>query len=132
MAAGFSNDDRGGFKYTFAHWCAFNMTALNLGVWKFKYLFHDIEKPFLMIWFRGDYIKTRNWHKEHNRHHLRYKGKRGYDWEAMVIDWECSRFTKSEKPLNARETMEMQIKKYPDKADMIRKNITPILDRLGI
>lgn len=108
------------------------MTALNLGVWKFKYLFHDIEKPFLMILFGGDYTKTRNWHKEHNRHHLRYKGRRGYDWEAMVIDWECSRFTKSEKPLAARATMEEEIKKYPDKAGQIRENITPILDRLGL
>lgn len=131
-SAGFSNAERGGFAYTFAHWCAFNMTALNLGVWKFKYLFHDIEKPFLMLLFRNDYIKTRNWHKEHNRHHLRYKGRRGYDWEAMVIDWECSRFTKSEKPLAARATMEEEIKKYPDKAGQIRENITPILDRLGL
>lgn len=132
MAAGFSNDQRGGFAYTFAHWCAFNMTALNLGVWKFKYLFHDIEKPFLMLWFRGDYTKTRNWHKEHNRHHLRYKGKRGYDWEAMVIDWECSRFTKTEKPWAARDTMKIQIKEYPDKEDIIRENVTPILDRWGL
>lgn len=130
--AGFGNDQRGGFKYTFAHWCAFNMTALNLGVWKFKYLFHDIEKPFLMILFGGDYTRTRNWHKEHNRHHLRYKGKRGYDWEAMVIDWECSRFTKSEKPLNARATMEVERTKYLDKWELITDNITPILNRLGL
>lgn len=27
----FTNDERGGFAYTFSHWCAFNMTALNLG-----------------------------------------------------------------------------------------------------
>jgi hypothetical protein len=108
----FTNEDRGGFAYTFAHWCAFNMTALNLGVWKVKYLFHDVEKPFLMIWFRGDYTKTRNWHKEHNRHHLRYKGRRGIDWETMVIDWECSRFTKIDKPWNARETMYREVN-YP-------------------
>ena len=45
----FDKSQRSKFKYWFAHWCAFNMTALNLGVWKFKYLFHDIEKPWLML-----------------------------------------------------------------------------------
>jgi len=128
----FTNKDRGGFAYTFAHWCAFNMTALNLGVWKFKYLFHDVDKPFLMIWFGGDYTKTRNWHKEHNRHHLRYKGKRDYDWEAMVIDWECSHYTKAEKPWKGREVMFRQMKVYPALASMIRDNVEPILDRLGL
>ena len=129
----FTNDDRGGFAYTFAHWCAFNMTALNLGVWRFKYLFHDVEKPFLMLLFGGDYTKTRNWHKEHNRHHLRYKGDiKNIDWEAMVIDWECSGFTKKEKPWNARETMRREMEVYPDKKDLIKQNIEPILNRLGL
>lgn len=128
----FTNKERGTFAYTFAHWCAFNMTALNLGVWKFRYLFHDVEKPFLMIWFRGDYTKTRNWHKEHNRHHLRYKGKRGYDWEAMVIDWECSCLTKKDKPWRAREVMYREMRDNPLMGEMIYKNIEPILKRLGL
>lgn len=128
----FTNDERGGFAYTFAHWCAFNMTALNLGAWRFKYLFHDIEKPFLMLLFGGNYTKVRNWHKEHNRHHLRYKGKRSIDWEAMVIDWECSGLTKKEKPWKAREVMYREMEVYPDKKDIIKKNIEPILDRLGL
>lgn len=47
----FNKNERATFKYTFAHWCAFQMTALNNNCWKFKYLFHDVEKPFLkLIW----------------------------------------------------------------------------------
>ena len=47
----FEEKDKSSFKYWFAHWCAYQMTALNCGAWKFKYLFHDIEKPFLeLLW----------------------------------------------------------------------------------
>lgn len=45
----FGKDERSSFPYWFAHWKAFNMVALQLGHWKFKYLFHDIEKPWLML-----------------------------------------------------------------------------------
>ena len=86
----FTKEERSGFKYWFAHWCAFQMTALNLKCWKPKYLLHDIEKPWLkLLW--GDYKRVQRWHREHNSHHLEYffthKGKA--DWQAMVIDWEC-------------------------------------------
>lgn len=35
-------------EYWLAHVIAVNKVAKKLGKWKFKYLFHDIEKPFLM------------------------------------------------------------------------------------
>ena len=38
----FTKADRSSFKYWFAHWCGFQLTALNLGIWKPKYLLHDI------------------------------------------------------------------------------------------
>jgi hypothetical protein len=96
----FKKEERAGFKYTFAHWCAFQMTALNLGIWKFKYLFHDIEKPFLKLLWK-DYSKVQKWHRTHNPHHVEYAGK--WDIDAMIIDWECSRFTKESAKLNAYE-----------------------------
>ena len=49
ITPGFDKEDRSTFPYWFAHWCAFQMTALNLGIWKFKYLFHDWEKPWLRL-----------------------------------------------------------------------------------
>lgn len=87
----FSKEERSSFKYWFAHWCAYNMTALNLRMWKPKYLLHDIEKPWLMLLWK-DYKRVQKWHRTHNAHHLEYPGEK--DWEAMLIDWECSRFTK--------------------------------------
>ena len=83
----FSKKERGTFPYWFAHLCAFNLTALNLKVWKFKYLFHDIEKPWLMLLWR-DYKRVQKFHRTHNRHHLESNGKRGYDYMAMIIEWE--------------------------------------------
>ena len=49
----FTKAERASFSYWFAHWCAYNMTALNLKCWKLKYLFHDIEKPWLMLFWRN-------------------------------------------------------------------------------
>ncbi len=94
----FDKSERSSFSYWFWHWKAFNKVAIELGVWKLKYLFHDIEKPFLKMFWR-DYKKVQKWHRTHNRHHLEYKGEK--DFEAMVIDWECSRYTKENCPRNA-------------------------------
>lgn len=94
----FKKYERSSFKYWFAHWCAFNMTALNLKIWKFKYLFHDFEKPWVKLFLR-DYKKVQRLHRKMSSHHLEYSGKK--DYEAMIIDWECSRFTKEDSPENA-------------------------------
>ena len=98
----FSKEDRSSFPYWFAHWCAFNMVALVCKRWKFKYLFHDIEKPWLKLFM--PYEKVQKFHRLHSRHHLEYPGER--DWEAMVIDWECSRYTKQASPRTAKEELE--------------------------
>ena len=98
----FSKNDRGKFRYHFAHVLAFNMTAVILGHWKPKYIFHDFEKPWLMLLWGGDYKRVQTWHRKHNRHHLEYPDETKIDWEALVIDWESSRFTKSASPLDAR------------------------------
>lgn len=130
----FTKDKKGTFKYTFAHWAAYQMTALNLGCWKFRFLFHDVEKPLLkMLGFK--YERVRNIHRRHARHHLAYRNPENIDWLGLVIDWECSRFTKLDAPLNARGTMEAMCKnaKYDDVVKArIRENVTPILDMLGL
>ena len=100
----FKENEKSTFKYWFAHWCAFQMTALNNKCWKFKYLFHDIEKPWLMLIWK-DYKKVQKWHRTHNSHHLEYKNKCEIDYEAMAIDWECSRFTKKSSPRTAYEQL---------------------------
>ena len=111
----FTKEDRSSFSYWFAHWCAFNMTAFNLKCWKPKYLLHDIEKPWLKLFL--DYSKVQTWHREHNKHHMLYPiihGKDTGDWEAMIIDWECSRFSKADAQMNAIETYDYELHKYID------------------
>ncbi len=63
----FTKKDRSSFKYWFAHWCGFQLTALNLGIWKPKYLLHDAEKPWLKVFWKGDYKRVQKWHRTHNR-----------------------------------------------------------------
>lgn len=100
---------RSSFPYWFAHWWAFNKTAWSLNLWKPKWLLHDIEKPWLMFIWR-DYPRVKKWHRFHNAHHFQYPGPP--DWIGMVIDWECSRFSKLEAQLTALETLPREIEKY--------------------
>ena len=64
----------------------------------------------------------RDYHRSRSPHHPENGGT---DWFAMVIDWECARLTKPNKPMGARETMERY---YPG----LRNNIEPILNKLGL
>jgi len=128
----FTKEDRSSFKYWFAHWCGFQLTALNLGIWKLKYLLHDIEKPWLKIFWKGDYKRVQKWHRTHNRHHLEYGLKHGWDaidWEALMIDWECCGLSKQEAQLDARETLEYEINrdKWKPYADQISNHLNPLL-----
>ena len=127
----FDENDKSSFPYWFAHWCSFQLCALNLGVWKFKYLFHDCEKPWLrLIW---PYKKVQKWHRTHNGHHLEYGLKYGFDkidWKALMIDWECSQMSKKQCPLNCREEMENKLseEKWQPYEKEIRTYLEPLLD----
>ena len=126
----FTKADRSSFKYWFAHWCGFQLTALNLGIWKPKYLLHDIEKPWLKLLWKGDYKRVQKWHRTHNKHHLEYGLKHGWnaiDWEALMIDWECCGLSKQEAQLDARETLEYEINR--DKWKPYAKEIKSRLER---
>ena len=133
----FTKKDRSSFKYWFAHWCGFQLIALNLSIWKPKYLLHDIEKPWLKILWKGDYKRVQKWHRTHNRHHLEYGLEHGWDaidWEALMIDWECCGLSKQEAQLDARETLEYEINmdKWKPYADKISEHLLPILDKYNL
>lgn len=120
---GFNKTQRSTFSYWFAHWCAFQMVALNLHVWKFKYLFHDIEKPWLMLFWK-DYKRVQHWHRYHNNHHIEWLFITGhheynFDIDAMIIDNECSRYTKNEAPLTAIQFFKSEINKI---TELVRSN----------
>ena len=134
---GFGRDKRSTFKYWFAHWCAFQLTALGLGCWKWKFLFHDWEKPWLRLWYKGNYRKVQAWHRLHRRHHLEYgliKGWEKVDWDALVIDWECCGLSKTEALLDARETLEFEVKqpKWKPFESYLRAMIEPKLKEYGL
>ena len=127
----FTKEERSTFPYWFAHWCAFNMTALNLRIWKFKYLFHDIEKPWLKLLLK-DYAKVQKFHRSKNRHHLEYEGDKEIDCEALVIDWECSAFTKLNCQRKARAEVYKKIEDGHPKSEFLKEKIIPILDKLNL
>lgn len=131
----FSKEERSSFKYWFAHWCAFQMTALNLKCWKFRFLFHDIEKPWLKLILRN-YQKVQKWHRYHNKHHVEYFIEHDTaDYLAMVIDWECSRFTKESQPLNARQELENVLKRMDlstSQKHNLEINVNKVLVVLGL
>jgi hypothetical protein len=127
----FSKKERSTFKYWFAHWCAFQFLALNCRCWKFKYLFHDWEKPWLKLFL--DYEDVQYFHRRNAKHHLEYKG--GFDkidWEALVIDWECSRFTKASCFLNAQDEMKKLMKTSVFYENTLPEKIIPILKKLDL
>lgn len=135
----FTKDERSSFSYWFAHWCAFNMVAILCNAWKFKYLFHDIEKPWLMLLFKGDYKKVQEWHRKHNKHHLDYPNKFEIDWEAWAIDNECGRFTKVNSPLTAKEYYLLNIGERYEKGEvsaskkkLLESNAPRVLRKLNI
>ncbi len=104
----YKKSDKGTFPYWFAHWKAYNSYAIEQGVWKPKYLLHDAEKPWLKLIM--NYEKVKKFHKSHNRHHLDYEGSKPFDYDAMILDWEVSRFTKEAAPMNSIQTMDKMYK----------------------
>jgi hypothetical protein len=100
----------GGFRYWMAHWAMVNYIALKLGRWRVRYLFHDIEKPWMDMLY--DHKFTKKYHVTHSRHHIEYAKahpeiplKDACDWQEMVLDFESARVTKAEKPLDAYDTI---------------------------
>lgn len=112
-------------KYTLNHKRAFLKVEKELlGKNTLKGYLHDIDKV-LMYPIFGKEITSR-YHRRNRAHHIesnKYKTKK--DFIESVIDWECARYTKPDKPLNARETL---YKFYPE-----YKNIyLPIIEELGL
>lgn len=129
----FDKSQRSSFSYWFNHWKSFNLCAYYLGIWKFKYLFHDIEKPWIKLFF--DYPTVQKWHRKNNSHHQEYKkGLNKIDWYGLIIDNECSRFTKKSTKLNSREYIENILDSNEPQyiKDAYTKYAIPILNRLKL
>lgn len=109
-------------KYTIRHKRCFLLTEKKLlGKNTIRGYLHDIDKLVMLIFL--DKNKCQEIHRRCSKHHLRAKSKS--DFIQMVIDWECARITKPDKPMNARKTLD---KLYPH----LKDNITPILKELNL
>lgn len=110
----FSSAHRGTFSYWFAHWRAFNALAMKMHCWQWHHLFHDIEKPFLMLIWR-DYARVQKWHREHNAHHIEYaRGCEHWNTLDMILDWQCSHETKLDAQKRAIDIINDYLQKYDE------------------
>lgn len=109
--------------YTVQHRKAFRKVykeltgKLTLSAW-----LHDLDKVFLKVFLDGDTVSKL--HRSYSRHH-EAKARTYNDRVNMVIDWECARITKPDKPLNARQTLD---KYYPHLKDVM----LPVIEDLGL
>ena len=119
------------FRYTWEHKKAFLKVEKELlGRISFRGLKHDLDK--LLWWYPLGFLlgKDSNWVQKHHqscsKHHTQSAGiKTRADYVEMIIDWECARLTKPDKPLNAYQTL---YKFYPEQ----EANILPILKELNL
>lgn len=109
-------------KYTLDHRRAFLVVEKQcLGHNTLRGYLHDLDKVFLKIFLSKKTVSRI--HRKLSRHHFR--AHTHADYVQMAIDWECARFTKPDKPLNATDTL---YKFYPEK----ETEMLPVLKELGL
>lgn len=109
----------GAIKYTQEHRKAYKQVEKELlGHNTWRSAVHDLDKVILYNFLKFD--KVKKFHRNTARHHENKLRKTRNDYIDMIIDWECARRTKPDKPLNAYDTL---YKFYPN----LEKEILPIL-----
>ena len=83
---------------------------------------HDLDKVFLYLFL--DKKTVQKIHRKHSKHH-ELKASKEKHYIQMIIDWECARYTKPDKPLNAYDTL---YKFYPH----LESKILPLLNRFNL
>lgn len=103
------------FSYTLKHKAAYLQVEKQiLGYNTFAGYLHDCDK---LILYLIPFLKSKTiskLHRRFSRHHLPNAIKKEKYMIQSIIDWECARITKPDKPLNAKQTLE---KFYPDYQD---------------
>lgn len=119
----FTKNQRYKIQYSKIHRIAFrNLEKRLLGKNTIRSFFHDVDKIILYHFLPTEFVHT--CHQWWSRHHER-RAKTHNDFVQMVIDWECARFTKPDKPLNAYDTL---YKFYPH----LKDKLLPILKELNL
>lgn len=119
----FTKNQRHKIKYSWKHRKAFlKLEKEILGKNTLRGYLHDVDKIILYHFFPTEFVHT--CHQWWSRHHER-RAKTHTDFVQMIIDWECARFTKPDKPLDAYDTL---YKFYPH----MENKILPILKELNL
>lgn len=119
----FTKNQRYKIRYSLEHRKAFlALEKKLLGKNTIRGYLHDVDKIILYHFLPTEFVHT--CHQWWSKHHER-RAKTHDDFVQMVIDWECARFTKPDKPLDAYDTL---YKFYPHMED----KILPILKELNI
>ena len=84
---------------------------------------HDLDKIWLYIRYNDDKLIQKK-HRENNEHHVECT-KGIVNLLELIIDCECARYTKPDKPLNAYDTIKKYYPEYLDKC-------IPALIKLGL
>ena len=119
----FTKNQRYKIKYSLEHRKAFlALEKKLLGKNTICGYLHDVDKIILYHFLPTEFVHTcHQWWSKHHEH----RAKTHNDFVQMAIDWECARFTKPDKPLDAYDTL---YKFYPHMED----KILPILKVLNI
>lgn len=119
----FTKNQRYKIRYSLEHRKAFlALEKKLLGKNTIRGYLHDVDKIILYHFLPTEFVHT--CHQWWSKHHER-RAKTHNDFVQMVIDWECARITKPDKPLDAYDTL---YKFYPHMDD----KILPILKELNI
>lgn len=119
----FTKNQRYKIRYSLEHRKAFlALEKKLLGKNTIRGYLHDVDKIILYHFLPTEFVHT--CHQWWSKHHER-RAKTHDDFVQMAIDWECARFSKPDKPLDAYDTL---YKFYPHMED----KILPILKELNI
>ena len=114
----------GAIRYTQEHRKAYRKVEKELlGHNTWRSLVHDLDKVILYNFL--EHGKVKKFHRSTARHQENKVKKTRADYIDMIIDWECARYTKPDKPLNAYDTL---YKFYPH----LEKEILPILKEFNL
>lgn len=113
-------------KYTFKHKLYFLKVEYQLtNKITLNGILHDLDKVYMYLFTNKSVKEIQKIHRNKARHHVNNQIKTEKDYIQMIIDWECARFTKPDKQLNARETLD---KFYPH----IKENVLPVIEKLKL
>ena len=88
--------------------------------------------------FGMPYEDIQKFHRRNSNHHLEYleyKDPVKLDWVSLVVDWECSQYTKNACKNNARDEMEDWISNNIDDIYTIyclNRYMRPLLDKYNL